>query len=149
MLSIPPTVRIYLATAPTDMRKSHDGLAAIVEHGIKADPLSGDLFVFRNKRAESIFPPSRKGSPRSRSRRRSGRCCWGESSSPASAVINASNYPKIGPIPPHPLELSPHSSHLRMHEHGSRPTSAGRCPITACHVLVTPAKAASVRESSS
>lgn len=54
MLSIPPTVRIYLATTPTDMRKSHDGLAAIVEHGLKADPLSGHLFVFRNKRADRI-----------------------------------------------------------------------------------------------
>jgi transposase len=54
MLSIPGSLTIYLATAPTDMRKSHDGLAALVAHGLSADPLSGQLFVFRNKRADRI-----------------------------------------------------------------------------------------------
>jgi len=54
MLSIPGSLTIYLAVAPTDMRKSHDGLAALVEHVLKADPLSGQLFVFRNKRADRL-----------------------------------------------------------------------------------------------
>lgn len=54
MLSIPGGLKIYLATAPTDMRKSHDGLAALVEHELGADPLSGQLFVFRNKRADRL-----------------------------------------------------------------------------------------------
>lgn len=31
MLTLPPSVRIYLATQPTDARKSFDGLAALVE----------------------------------------------------------------------------------------------------------------------
>ena len=54
MLSIPGTLKIFLAVAPADMRKSHDGLAALVEHVLQADPLSGQLFVFRNKQADRL-----------------------------------------------------------------------------------------------
>jgi transposase len=36
------------------MRKSHDGLAALVEQVLLADPLSGHLFVFRNRQADRI-----------------------------------------------------------------------------------------------
>ena len=54
MLSISPAVKIFLAVAPTDMRKSHDGLSALVEHVLQGDPLSGHLFVFRNKTADRI-----------------------------------------------------------------------------------------------
>jgi transposase len=54
MLSIPGTLKIFLAVAPADMRKSHDGLAALVEHVLRADPLSGQLFVFRNKQADRL-----------------------------------------------------------------------------------------------
>lgn len=54
MLSIPLALKIFLAVAPTDMRKNHDGLAALVEHVLQADPLSGHLFVFRNQRADRL-----------------------------------------------------------------------------------------------
>lgn len=54
MISLPPTVNIFLATAPADMRKSFDGLAALVEHVLKEDPLSGHLFVFRNRRGDRV-----------------------------------------------------------------------------------------------
>ena len=54
MLSLPPTVRIWLAAQPTDLRKSFDGLAALVREGLRGDPLSGDIFVFRNKSADRI-----------------------------------------------------------------------------------------------
>jgi transposase len=54
MLSLPPTVRIYLAAQPTDLRKSFDSLAALVREGLRGDPLSGDIFVFRNKTADRI-----------------------------------------------------------------------------------------------
>ncbi len=54
MLSIPGSLKIFLAVAPADMRKNHDGLAALVEHALQADPLSGQLFVFRNKRADRV-----------------------------------------------------------------------------------------------
>jgi len=42
--------RIWLYTAPTDMRKSFVGLAAIVSNTLAQDPLSGELFVFINRR---------------------------------------------------------------------------------------------------
>ncbi len=42
-------VQVWIATAPVDMRKSFDGLAEIVRAFLGQDPLSGHLFVFRNK----------------------------------------------------------------------------------------------------
>lgn len=42
-------VRVWVATTPIDMRKSFDGLIAIVENFLQRDPQSGHLFVFRNK----------------------------------------------------------------------------------------------------
>lgn len=54
MLSFPPTVRIWLAAQPADLRKSFDSLAALVRDGLRGDPLSGDVFVFRNKAADRI-----------------------------------------------------------------------------------------------
>ena len=38
--------KVYLATAPTDMRKGFDTLAALVKQFFKHDPLSGHLFLF-------------------------------------------------------------------------------------------------------
>jgi len=54
MLSLPPSVRIFVSTAPTDMRKSFDGLAALARHHLGRDPLSGHLFVFFNQRRTLI-----------------------------------------------------------------------------------------------
>jgi transposase len=42
-------VQIWAATVPVDMRKSFDGLAEVVRSFLGHDPLSGSLFVFRNK----------------------------------------------------------------------------------------------------
>jgi len=39
-------VSVYLCTAPTDMRKGFDTLAALVKDHLGRDPLSGDLFIF-------------------------------------------------------------------------------------------------------
>jgi transposase len=57
MLTLPQSVRIYVALDPVDMRKSHHGLAAIVRQ-LGLDPLSGHLVFFTNKRgnlAKIIF----------------------------------------------------------------------------------------------
>jgi transposase len=54
MLSLPPAVRIFLCAQPTDMRKSFDTLAALVREGLEGDPLSGHLFVFRNKLGDRL-----------------------------------------------------------------------------------------------
>ena len=54
MLSFPSVVRIYLCCQPTDMRRSFDGLAYMVREIIGQDPLSGHVFVFRNKRGNML-----------------------------------------------------------------------------------------------
>jgi transposase len=54
MLTLPPSVRIYVATEPTDLRRSFDGLSALVAHGLGHDPLSGHLYVFRNRRGDQV-----------------------------------------------------------------------------------------------
>lgn len=49
MLALPATVRIYLCTQPTDMRKGFDSLALLVREHFGCNPLSGHLFVFPSK----------------------------------------------------------------------------------------------------
>lgn len=49
MLSLPASVRVYLASEPVDMRRGHDGLFALVQKwGL--DPFSGDIYGFIGKR---------------------------------------------------------------------------------------------------
>jgi transposase len=43
-------LRIWFCRQPADMRKSFNGLSALVKHHLKENPLSGELFVFVNKR---------------------------------------------------------------------------------------------------
>jgi transposase len=50
LLTLPATARVYLATGPTDMRKSFDTLMYLVKSVIGENPLSGHLFVFCNRR---------------------------------------------------------------------------------------------------
>ncbi len=47
-------VNVYLCTAPTDMRKGFDSLAALVADNLGRDPLSGDLFLFLSRRRDRI-----------------------------------------------------------------------------------------------
>src|ERR1700733_6425881 len=54
MLSLPLPVRVYLCLEPTDMRRGFDGLSRMVRDHVGADPLSGDLFVFRSKRGDRV-----------------------------------------------------------------------------------------------
>jgi transposase len=51
MLLLPQSVRIYLAAQPCDMRKGHDGLAALVKQ-LGYDAFDGHLFVFLSKRRD-------------------------------------------------------------------------------------------------
>ncbi len=49
MLSLSPATRIFVALAPVDMRRSFNGLYALVQTVLSQDPLSGHLFLFSNK----------------------------------------------------------------------------------------------------
>lgn len=51
---MPPSVRIFVCTVPVDMRKGHDGLAALVEGLHRAGLYSGHLFVFHNRRRTHV-----------------------------------------------------------------------------------------------
>ena len=42
-------IQIYVATTPVDMRKSFDGLVEVIRSFLGHDPLSGSMFVFRNR----------------------------------------------------------------------------------------------------
>lgn len=56
------TARIWLCTQPTDMRKSFDGLSALVKNQLGQNPLGGHYFVFVNQRKTQMkilyFEPS-------------------------------------------------------------------------------------------
>jgi len=54
MLSLPASLRIFACREPVDLRKSFDGLFALVQQHLHLDPLSGHLFVFRNRRGERL-----------------------------------------------------------------------------------------------
>lgn len=54
MILAPAAVRIFLAREPADMRRSFTGLCGLVRDGLGADPLSGGLYCFRNKRGDKL-----------------------------------------------------------------------------------------------
>ena len=54
MLSLSPALKLWYCPQPADMRLGFDGLFNLVHSRLKADPLSGHLFIFRNRRADRI-----------------------------------------------------------------------------------------------
>jgi len=54
VLSLPPSVRILVATQPVDGRKGADSLMVLVRDVLRHDPLSGHLFVFFSKRRDRV-----------------------------------------------------------------------------------------------
>ena len=54
MLSISKAYRYYIYRNPADMRNSFDGLCGLVTNEFLQNPLSGDVFVFLNKRKNQI-----------------------------------------------------------------------------------------------
>ncbi len=54
MLRLPESVRIFVASSPTDMRKQADGLSALVKGALGQEPHSGHLFVFFNRGRDII-----------------------------------------------------------------------------------------------
>jgi len=54
MLRLPASTRIFLCASVADMRRSFDGLAFMTREVIGQEPLSGHLFVFRNRRGDRM-----------------------------------------------------------------------------------------------
>lgn len=54
MLNFPANVRLFLANRAIDGRKSFNGLAAVVEGEFELSPMSGDMFIFLNRRATLV-----------------------------------------------------------------------------------------------
>lgn len=54
MIHLPASVRVYLCTTPCDMRRSFDGLYALVNGAMQLNAFEGHLFVFSNRRRDRI-----------------------------------------------------------------------------------------------
>ena len=54
MILLPCAVRVYFATAPTNLRKSLDGLTNEIRHALGHDPRGGHVFVFLNRRKNQV-----------------------------------------------------------------------------------------------
>jgi transposase len=54
MMHLPASVRVYLCASACDMRKSFDGLHALVTQAMELDAFGGHLFVFANRRRDRI-----------------------------------------------------------------------------------------------
>jgi transposase len=54
VLSLPPSVRVFVATQPIDGRKGADSLVAMVRSVFLHDPLTGHLYVFFSKRTDRV-----------------------------------------------------------------------------------------------
>jgi len=54
MLTLPTSVRVYIAAEPVDLRRGHDGLVAIVRNDWRLNPFDGHLFVFLGRRLDRV-----------------------------------------------------------------------------------------------
>lgn len=54
MIHLPASVRVYLCLSPTDMRRSFDGLHALVRDHLQLDAFAGHLYIFSNRRKDRL-----------------------------------------------------------------------------------------------
>ena len=54
MIGLPSNTRVWLAAGRTDMRRGFDGLAAMVQTALTANPFCGHVFVFRGRRGDIL-----------------------------------------------------------------------------------------------
>ena len=54
MMHLPASVRVYLCLSPCDMRRSFDGLHALVRDHLQLDAFAGHLYLFANKRRDRL-----------------------------------------------------------------------------------------------
>ena len=54
VIHLPSSVRVYVCLSACDMRKSFDGLSALVRDALELDALAGHLYVFANRRRDRV-----------------------------------------------------------------------------------------------
>jgi transposase len=54
VIALRPDLKVVLATAPVDFRKSVHTLSALVSEALHANPYCGDVFIFRSKRMDRV-----------------------------------------------------------------------------------------------
>ncbi|TWT42802.1 IS66 Orf2 like protein [Thalassoglobus neptunius] len=54
MIALTGSLRVFVCTQPADMRRSFDGLCGMAQNLMKQDPLSGHLFLFRNRNRDRL-----------------------------------------------------------------------------------------------
>jgi transposase len=54
MIHLPASVRVYLCLSPCDMRRSFDGLHALVSDHLQLDAFAGHLYLFANRRKDRL-----------------------------------------------------------------------------------------------
>jgi len=54
MFSLTSSFRYYLYRGSTDMRKPFDGLSGLVQSQLKRNPMSGEVFIFINRRRTKV-----------------------------------------------------------------------------------------------
>jgi transposase len=54
MIALTPQMRILVAVKPVDFRNGIDGLGGVCRRQLREDPLSGCVFVFRNRRGTAV-----------------------------------------------------------------------------------------------
>jgi transposase len=54
MLSLPPSVAIWVCTVPVDMRKQHEGLCGVAMSVLGLDPMSGHVMLFFNRAHDRV-----------------------------------------------------------------------------------------------
>lgn len=78
MIPVPVRTRVWLAAGVTDMRKGFNGLSALAEKVLLADPYCGHLFVFRGRRGDlvKVIWFDGQGACLFSKRLEKGRFCW-------------------------------------------------------------------------
>ena len=54
MIQITPQMRVLVAIQPVDFRRGIDGMAQVCRSVLRADPMSGTVFVFRSRRGTAV-----------------------------------------------------------------------------------------------
>lgn len=54
MIGLPTSTRVWIVAGHTDMRKGFDGLSAMVQTALEANPFCGHVFVFRGRRGDML-----------------------------------------------------------------------------------------------